>query len=82
MADSISDSTKSWEGEGSHEGKAYVKLRFDMRGLVWKKCSIEFKSWKMVPVDLKKSMMQKLSKRMFVDHLFKLKFRQYKFDVQ
>ncbi|KAB2608449.1 hypothetical protein D8674_011617 [Pyrus ussuriensis x Pyrus communis] len=78
MADSISDSTKSWEGEGSHEGKvkASVKLGFDMGGLVWKKCSIEFKSWKMVPVDLKKSMVQKLSQRMFVDHLFKLQFWQ------
>ncbi|KAB2603169.1 hypothetical protein D8674_004174 [Pyrus ussuriensis x Pyrus communis] len=87
MVDSISDSTKGWEGEGSHERKGkkmkkamvtleryrrkhlpsfgdkssaevYAELIFDIRGLVWEKCSIKFNSWKMVQVDVKNYMLQ------------------------
>ncbi|KAB2616898.1 cytochrome P450 CYP736A12-like [Pyrus ussuriensis x Pyrus communis] len=57
------------------------------------KCSIKFNSWKMVPVDMKNSMVQQLSvvwdvdetdekQRKYVDDLFKKQFLQWKFDVQ
>ncbi|KAB2614441.1 hypothetical protein D8674_042369 [Pyrus ussuriensis x Pyrus communis] len=82
MADSVSDSTKCWDGEGSREGKVSTELRFDIGGLVRKQCSTEFKSWKMVPVDLKNSKIQDLSQRNYVDDLFKMQFRQWKFNIQ
>ncbi|KAB2621056.1 cytochrome P450 CYP736A12-like [Pyrus ussuriensis x Pyrus communis] len=53
---------------------------FDDKSLA-EKCSIEFNSWKMVPVDLNDSMVQELSRK-YVDDLFKKQFQQWKFDLQ
>ena len=41
--------------------EAYAELSCDIWGLVWKNCSIEFNSWKMVFVDAKNSIVQQLS---------------------
>ncbi|KAB2609944.1 cytochrome P450 CYP736A12-like [Pyrus ussuriensis x Pyrus communis] len=70
-ADSILDSTKSWEEEGSREGKGKRKLLKKMKKDVLtieryrhkrlpsfddkSSCSTEFNSWKMVLVDWKNS---------------------------
>ncbi|KAB2629611.1 hypothetical protein D8674_034406 [Pyrus ussuriensis x Pyrus communis] len=40
---------------------AYAELRYDIGGLVQNQCSTEFKSWKMVLEELKKSMIGELS---------------------
>ncbi|TQE13174.1 hypothetical protein C1H46_001258 [Malus baccata] len=70
-----------WSPKGGHP--------FDMK----EKCSIEFNTWKMVPVDVKNLMVHQLSvvwdvdeidekQRKYVDELMKKKFWEWKFDVQ
>ncbi|RXH71322.1 hypothetical protein DVH24_018677, partial [Malus domestica] len=73
--------------------EAYAKLNYDIGGLVQEKCSIKLNSWKMVPMDMKNSMVQHLSvlwdvdetdekQQKYVDDLLKKKFREWKFNVQ
>ncbi|RXH78256.1 hypothetical protein DVH24_001774 [Malus domestica] len=50
--------------EEKSRADAYAELRFDIGGLV--QCSTKFKSWKMVPGELKKSMAGELHLQM--DH--------------
>ncbi|XP_048426626.1 uncharacterized protein LOC125470902 [Pyrus x bretschneideri] len=79
----------SFDDKSSAEASA--ELRFDIDGLVRKQCFTEFKSWKMVPVDLKNSMVQELlvwdidetdeKQWKYVDVLFKMQFWQWKFKV-
>ncbi|KAB2606185.1 hypothetical protein D8674_005902 [Pyrus ussuriensis x Pyrus communis] len=46
--------------------KSSAELRFDIWGLVLKQCSTEFKSWKMVHVDLKNFMVHESRKAMTI----------------
>ncbi|KAM1512405.1 hypothetical protein TB2_023657 [Malus domestica] len=99
MADSVHDSTKSCVGESSCEGKdksranAYAELRYDIGGLVQNQCSTEFKSSKMVPGELRKSMVGELSvhwdvdeidekQQKYLDDIFKMHFQLWKFDME
>ncbi|CAN6694098.1 unnamed protein product [Malus baccata var. baccata] len=70
---------------------AYVELRFDIEGLMRSQCSTELESWKMVPEELKKSMVGELlvhwdvdetdeKQRKYLDDLLKMYFQQWKFD--
>ncbi|KAB2608340.1 hypothetical protein D8674_011508 [Pyrus ussuriensis x Pyrus communis] len=79
-------------GEGKNLAEAYTEFKYDIGNLVQKDCSAEFKSWKKVYEELKKSMLGELSvhwdvdetdekQRIYVDGLFKQSFRQLKFDV-
>ncbi|RXH94231.1 hypothetical protein DVH24_023915 [Malus domestica] len=47
--------------EDKSRADAYAELMFDIRGLVQNQCSTDFKSWKTMPEELKKSMVQELS---------------------
>ncbi|XP_050121380.1 uncharacterized protein LOC126599060 [Malus sylvestris] len=78
--------------EGKNLAEVYAKFIYDIGNLVRRDCSTEFESWKKVPEELKKSMLGELSvhwdidetdekQRIYVDGLFKQRFRKWKFDV-
>ncbi|TQE00582.1 hypothetical protein C1H46_013826 [Malus baccata] len=73
--------------EDKSRADAYAELRFDIRGLVRSQCSAKFESWKMVPEELKKSMVYwdvdetDEKQRKYLDDLFKMHFQPWKFDV-
>ncbi|CAN6687433.1 unnamed protein product [Malus baccata var. baccata] len=94
MADSVSDSTKGWEGEGSHEGKGKKMKKVVVTLERYRhKCLSSFgdKSFAEAYIELIFDIgglvvwdVDETDEKQwkYVDDLYKKQFRQWKFDVQ